>query len=121
MQLSNRVYDTIKFVALVLLPGSSAAYFSLAQVWGLPNAEKVVGTLTIIDTLLGLILKASTTQYKKSGVGADGELYVNDDTADGTRYLSVGLRNERDLMMIPEKDVVTLKVVDKTIPERLRE
>lgn len=112
MQLNTRVYDVLKFVALVLLPGFSTAYFSLSQLWDLPNAQKVVGTAVIIDTLLGLLLKASTNQYNKTGGGTDGDLIVNDQ--DGERYLSLGLA-QQNLAAIPTKDTVTLKVV--TAPE----
>jgi Putative phage holin Dp-1 len=95
MRLSNRTYNALKFVALVLLPGFSAAYFSLAQIWGLPNAEQVIGTATTLDTLLGLLLKASTTAYEKdpwSGPDAaepDGMLVVYKDEADGEKYLKL--------------------------------
>lgn len=110
MQLTNTWYNRFKFLALVLLPGFSAAYFSLSQVWGLPNAEKVVGTVTIVDTFLGLLLKASTSQYKKAGEDTDGDLIVNDDGEE--RYLSLGIK-EPSLRRIPDKDTVTLKVVNE--------
>lgn len=110
MQLTNALYNKLKFVALVLLPSASAAYFSLSQVWGLPNAEKVVGTMTVIDTFLGLLLRASTSQYKKTDEGTDGDLIVNDDGEE--RYLSLGVR-QASLHQIPTKEFVKLKVVNE--------
>lgn len=111
MQLTNAFYNKLKFLALVLLPGASAAYFSLAQVWGLPNAEKVVGTMTIVDTFLGLLLKASTSQYHKAGDDIVGDLVVNDDGEE--RYLSLGITDHRAFAQIPDKDFVKLKVVNE--------
>lgn len=108
MKLSNRAYNALKFVALVLLPGFSAAYFSLAQIWGLPNSEQVVGTATVLDTLLGLLLKASTTVYDKTENAPDGDLVVSQ--VDGELYAS--LAGPRDgLAQMAAKDEIRLKVV----------
>ncbi len=42
-----------------------ALYFALAQIWGLPYGEEIVGTITAIDCFLGAILGISNVQYKK--------------------------------------------------------
>ena len=63
--MSNKVYDALKFVAQILLPAIATLYFALAQIWGLPYAEEIVGTLTAIDCFLGALLGISTAQYKK--------------------------------------------------------
>lgn len=65
MKLSNKTYDILKWVALILLPAIGALYFGLAQIWNLPYAEEIVGTITIIDTFLGAILGISTSSYNK--------------------------------------------------------
>lgn len=62
-KLSNEVYDILKWVVMIVLPAIGAAYFSLAQIWGLPMAEEVVGTITIITTFLGALLGLSSKQY----------------------------------------------------------
>ena len=61
--MSNKLYDILKWIALVLLPALGTAYFGIAQIWGLPYAEQVVGTITVIDTFLGVILGISSKQY----------------------------------------------------------
>ena len=38
-------------------------YFALAGIWGLPCAEEIVGTITAVDTFLGVILGISTHNY----------------------------------------------------------
>ena len=40
-------------------------YFALAQIWHLPYGEEIVGTITAIDTFLGVVLEISTIQYNK--------------------------------------------------------
>lgn len=62
--LSNKQYDILKWVALVLLPALGTLYFGLAQIWGFPYGEQIVGTITAIDTFLGVILGISNAQYK---------------------------------------------------------
>lgn len=65
MKLSNKVYDILKWVALILLPAVGALYFGLSQIWGFPYGEEIVGTISIIDTFLGALLGISTMNYNK--------------------------------------------------------
>ena len=67
MKLSNKVYEILKFIAMVILPAIGTLYFGLARIWNLPYAEEIVGTITIIDTFLGTILGINSSQYKKRG------------------------------------------------------
>lgn len=64
MKMSNKVYDVLKWIAQILLPAIGTLYFALSQIWGLPYAEQVVGTVTAIDAFLGALLGISTLQYK---------------------------------------------------------
>ena len=63
--MSNKVYDILKWIALVVLPAIGTLYFALAGIWHFPYGEQVVGTITAIDTFLGAILGISNIQYKK--------------------------------------------------------
>ena len=65
MKFSNKVYDVLKWIAQLLLPAAGTLYFALASIWGLPYGEQIVGTITAVDTFLGVILGISTMQYKK--------------------------------------------------------
>lgn len=66
MKLSNKTYDVLKRIAQYLLPAVGTLYFALADIWGLPYGEQIVGTITAVDTFLGVILGLSTVQYKKT-------------------------------------------------------
>lgn len=61
--MSNKTYDVLKYLAQVVLPALGTLYFALAGIWNLPYAEQVVGTITAIDTFLGVILRISSNQY----------------------------------------------------------
>ena len=63
--MSNKGYDGLKWIAMYLLPALGTLYFALAGIWGLPYGEQIVGTITAIDTFLGVILGISTAQYNK--------------------------------------------------------
>ena len=66
LKMSDKVYDVLKWIALILIPAIGTLYFALAGIWGLPYAEAIVGTLTAVDTFLGAILGISTSMYKKN-------------------------------------------------------
>lgn len=64
--MSNKVYDVLKWIAQILLPALGTLYFALAGIWNFPYAEAVVGTITAVDTFLGVILGISTINYNKN-------------------------------------------------------
>lgn len=63
--MSNKVYDILKWIALVVLPALATLYFALSGIWGFPYGEQVVGTITAIDTFLGALLGISNINYNK--------------------------------------------------------
>lgn len=65
MKFTNNVYDKLKWIAQYALPAIGTLYFAIAGIWNLPCAEQVVGTITAIDTFLGVVLGISSVQYKK--------------------------------------------------------
>lgn len=65
MILSNKYYDLLKWIALIVLPALGTLYFGLAKIWGIPFGEEIVGTITVIDTFLGALLGVSTNNYYK--------------------------------------------------------
>ena len=64
--MSNKIYDILKFIAQVVLPAIGTLYFALAGIWGFPFGEEIVGTITAVDTFLGVILGISTMNYNKN-------------------------------------------------------
>ena len=66
MKMSNKVYDVLKWIAMYFLPAIGTLYFALSGIWNLPDGEQVVGTITAVDTFLGVILGISNAQYNKN-------------------------------------------------------
>ena len=65
MMMSNKVYDVLKWIAMYFLPALGTLYFALSGIWGLPYGEEIVGTVTAVDTFLGVILGISSAKYNK--------------------------------------------------------
>ena len=70
--MSNKVYDILKYIALIVLPALGTLYFALAGIWDLPYGEQILGTITAIDTFLGALLKISTNIYVKKKENGNG-------------------------------------------------
>ena len=79
MKMSNKVYDVLKWIALILLPAIATLYFALSGIWGFPYGEEIVGTITAIDTFLGVILGISTNTYNKSNYEISNNKGEDDD------------------------------------------
>lgn len=63
--MKNNTYDKLKNMALVILPAIGALYFGVAAIWGLPKAEEVVGTIAVLTTFVGVVVKAAQVSYNK--------------------------------------------------------
>lgn len=61
--MSNKVYDILKYIALIVLPALATLYLTLSTIWGLPYGEAVAATITAIDTFLGALLGISSKRY----------------------------------------------------------
>lgn len=66
MKLSDKVYDILKWVVLIVIPALTTAYVGLAVIWSFPYSEEVAKTSAVVCTLLGALLGISTAQYNKS-------------------------------------------------------
>lgn len=63
--MSNKIYDVLKWIAMIVLPALATLYLGLSNVWGLPYGEEVSTTITLVNTFLGTVLMISTNQYNK--------------------------------------------------------
>lgn len=106
---NNKLYDKLKFLALVVLPALGTLYFGLAGIWELPKAQEVVGTIVVLDTFLGTILHLSSSAYAKSGAKYDGDLHIGNVTPDGNQVYQLALKGDPE-EMAREKDELLFRV-----------
>lgn len=64
MKMTNKTYDIIKIVALLILPISEFVG-SLASIWGLPYGKEITATLVAFDVLFGVVVKIASDIYHK--------------------------------------------------------
>ena len=65
MKLNDKIYDVLKWIALICLPALGVAYSALAGVWGWPYADEIARTVNAICVLLGALLGISTAEDRK--------------------------------------------------------
>lgn len=65
MKLPDRVYDWLKWVALICLPALSTFYGIIADIWNLPYGEQIPRTLTAIGLLIGALIGISQINISK--------------------------------------------------------
>ena len=65
MKMSNKTYDVLKWIALIVLPAVGTLYSALSSIWGFPYGEQIVGTIVAVEVFLGAILQLSTSKYNK--------------------------------------------------------
>lgn len=65
MPLPDKIYDILRYVSNYVLPGLGTLYFALAQIWGFPYGQQVVGSITAVVTFLNVLLGASTVTYNQ--------------------------------------------------------
>ena len=67
--MSNKTYDILKIVAIVILPLVQALYVGLSKIWGFGVGTEIAQTIQLIvaslNTILGLALVKSSSDYHK--------------------------------------------------------
>ena len=72
MKISNKLYDILKWLVIIVLPAVATLYKALSAVWAWPYANEVVTTITAVDTFLGAVLCISTATYNKEAKENNG-------------------------------------------------
>lgn len=64
--MSNKVYDVLKWIVVLVLPAAATLYAVLAGIWNLPYGDAIPNTITAVDAFLGAVLMISSAQYNKN-------------------------------------------------------
>lgn len=59
LKIKAKYYKFLVYIAQIVLPAIATLYFTVATIWGLPYAAEIVGTITALDTFLGVLLGLS--------------------------------------------------------------
>lgn len=69
-----KLYDFLKYVALVILPAAAALVLGIGVILSWNAATETAGAITLVDTFLGAILGKSATNFKQQDPQAFGDL-----------------------------------------------
>lgn len=65
MKINNKVYDVLKWVAMLFLPALALLISTVFPIWGIPYAEEISKTIIAVNAFLGTILGISNIGYHK--------------------------------------------------------
>lgn len=72
--MSNKTYDILKIVAIIVLPLIQTLYVGLSQIWGFGFGEQINATIQLIigaiNVILGAALVKSSADYHKGDTRA---------------------------------------------------
>ena len=64
---NDKVYDVLKWVAIVCLPALSVFVSVISKIWGWADLGSMIAqTITAVAVLLGALLGVSAIQYKNN-------------------------------------------------------
>lgn len=83
MNMSNRVYDVLKWIVMVFLPAAGVFYSALSKIWGWPYGAEIAGTLAAVTAFLGTILQISSAKYKALKAEQTAKTLMQDESGGG--------------------------------------
>ena len=107
LQLSNQTYDFLNALVRIILPGMGTMYFALAEIWSLPYATEIVGTIVAITAFLGVVIVLARRGWK-----LDDELVIDDRNPQATAF---GFKSGKMFADLETGKTLSLKVT--RVPE----
>ena len=65
MLLSDKVYNVLKWLALVFFDAAGVLYKTVATIWAFPFGDEVLATCAAISLFIGALIGVSTAEYYK--------------------------------------------------------
>jgi len=76
--MSNKVYDALKWVAIILLPALAKLIESSFNLWNIPYGAEIASQIIYVQVFLGAILCVSNIKYKDKQINL-GEVKSEDE------------------------------------------
>lgn len=82
---SSKLYDVLKWIALVGCYALNYLWVNLADIWGFPYADAIGRTITVIGCFIGILIGIGSIRYKLANQldDAETELLENPEEAEG--------------------------------------
>jgi len=65
MKLPDKLYDILKWVALIVVPACGTLFFTLSEIWSFGYGVQVSATCGAISLFIGVIIGISQIGYNK--------------------------------------------------------
>lgn len=80
MKLSNKTYDILKWVALVVIPASATLVLTVGKIWGLPYYDNIGATISAIGLFIAAVIGVSSKDYYQiEPIDIEGMEYIEDE------------------------------------------
>ena len=66
IMLTNKTYDTLKWIVMIVLPALAALLTAVGEIWSVADMPRVVLTLNAVTAFLGALIGVSTATYNKA-------------------------------------------------------
>ena len=64
--MSNKVYDILKWISVIVIPALVILINTLGQVWNWPYVEQISITVSAIGVFIGAVIQVSSAKYNKN-------------------------------------------------------
>ena len=71
--MTNKTYDILKYIALIVLPALAVFYSTISNIWVLPYHDAIPDTIMAVDLFLGACLKISSDKYSNTIIRFDDD------------------------------------------------
>lgn len=77
MRISNKTYDTLKWIAVNFIPAFEVLILALGKIWSIPYYTEIGATVAAIGVFLAAILGVSTKAYLNDSMELESEEVMN--------------------------------------------
>ena len=71
--MSNRFFNTVRFLSEVAITACGALYLALSKIWGWPYGDAVVATCAAVSTFLGIFTEWQRYRFNSAKENKDEE------------------------------------------------
>lgn len=64
--MTNKIYDILKWISVIVIPAIVVLINTLGQVWNWEYTKEISMTISAIGVFIGALIQISSAKYKKS-------------------------------------------------------
>lgn len=64
--MTNKMYDVLKWTALVALDAIGVFYKTISVIWNLPFGDEILSSFAALSLLIGTLIGVSSVKYNKN-------------------------------------------------------